>query len=137
MNKLMLLAGAGLIVLGSLGSADAQFRYRHGYYGGGWGPYYGYGYRRGGYGGALAAGLIGGVLLGGIAAAATAPAYAYPAYGYPYGGYPAYAYPAYSYAYGGYPVYSYGWGRPPAYLDCGNTANSGNFYCTNRHLFPR
>jgi hypothetical protein len=42
MRKLALSAGAALIVLGSVGSADAQFRYRHGYYGYGYAPaYYG------------------------------------------------------------------------------------------------
>ena len=56
-----------LTVLGSAGSADAQFRYRHGWYGGGGYPYYGY--RRSGWnGGALAAGLIGGAILGGVVA---------------------------------------------------------------------
>ena len=103
MNKSILLAGAGLILLGNLGSAEAQVRYRHGYYGGGWGhsAYYGGGYRRGwNGGGAVAAGLVGGALLGGIIGAAATPAYGYPypyGYGYnyagPYGGY--YAQPVY------------------------------------------
>jgi hypothetical protein len=117
MRKFALLAGAGLILLGTIGSAEAQFPYRYGYYGGGWhgAPYYG-GYRRGwGGGGAVAAGLIGGALLGGIIASAARPAYAYPAYSYGYA--PAYAYgypPAY---YGGYyaaPAYQtrYVYGAP-------------------------
>lgn len=39
-------------------------------------------------GGAIAAGIIGGLALGGLAAAAAGPAYGYPAYGYaPYGYY--------------------------------------------------
>jgi hypothetical protein len=116
MRKFALLASAGLVVLGTAGSADAQFRYRHGYYGGGWhgAPYYG-GYRRGwGGGGAVAAGLIGGALIGGIIAAAARPAYAYPAYSYGYA-------PAYSYGYappyyGGYyarPVYAPAYGYDP------------------------
>ena len=55
----------------------------YGYYGRGWGyPNYGY-YRRRYYGGALAAGLIGGLALGSIASYG----YGYPAYGY---GYPYY-----------------------------------------------
>jgi hypothetical protein len=42
MRKLALSAGAALIVLGSAGSADAQFRYRPGFYGYGYAPgYYG------------------------------------------------------------------------------------------------
>ena len=67
MKKLVLLAGAGLLVLGSIDTAEAQRWHR----GGGW--------RHGG--GALAAGFIGGAVLGGLAAAATAPYYGY---GYPY-----------------------------------------------------
>ncbi|PIK73940.1 hypothetical protein CS379_05405 [Methylobacterium frigidaeris] len=44
-------------------------------------------------GGAIAAGIIGGLALGGLAAAAAAqPRYAYPAYGSPAYGYPAYGY---------------------------------------------
>jgi hypothetical protein len=78
MRKIVLSAGAALIVLGSVGSADAQVRYRPGYYGGGWGPAP-YAYRRPGWrGGAVAAGLVGGLVLGGLAAAAAAPAYSYP-----------------------------------------------------------
>jgi hypothetical protein len=71
--------------------------YGAGYYGGGGYRARGYGYRpaygyhrsRSNYGGAAAAGLIGGLALGALA---TAPAYSYPAYPYPpapvgYGGY--------------------------------------------------
>jgi len=103
MRKLMLSAGAAIILLGSIGSADAQVRYRRGYYGGGWG------------GGAVAAGVVGGLVLGGLAAAATAPpAYAYPyGYGYAppppppyYGGY--YSAPPVYPSYGGYPYYGGG-----------------------------
>jgi hypothetical protein len=122
MRKFALLASAGLIVLGTVGSAEAQFRYRYGYYGGGWhgAPYYG-GYRRGwGGGGAVAAGLIGGALLGGIIASAARPAYAYPAYSYGYA--PGYAYgyaPAYDGGYYGGPVYQtrYVYGAPAYGLD--------------------
>ncbi|WP_147706906.1 hypothetical protein [Microvirga massiliensis] len=53
--------------------------YRNGYYGR---PYYGYGYpyyhHRRSNGGAVAAGLIGGLALGALAAQAARPAYAYP-----------------------------------------------------------
>src|SRR4051812_14473090 len=66
MRKLALCAGAALIVLGSVGSADAQYRYRQGYYGGG-GGHYPYAYRGSGRGGAVAAGVIGGLVLGGLA----------------------------------------------------------------------
>jgi len=65
-------------------TAEARpYRYGYGYaprvvYGPG--PYY---YRRRNYGGAVAAGVIGGLALGALAAsAATAPVYAAPAYGY-------------------------------------------------------
>jgi hypothetical protein len=102
MRKLVLCTGAALIVLGSVGSADAQPRYRYGYRGG-WG------------GGAVAAGVVGGLVLGGLAAAAARPAYAYPyGYGYApsppppyYGGYYAPA-PVYGSYYGGYPAYGRG-----------------------------
>ena len=98
MKKLALSAGASLIILGSISPADAQFGYRHGYYGGGWGSHHYGRYHRGwggcgwGGGGAVAAGLVGGLVLGGIAAAAAAPPYGY-----------------------GYPAYPYGYGYPPAY----------------------
>src|SRR3712207_3618874 len=63
MRKLALLVGAGLLVFGSIDSAEAQ-RWR----GGGWRPgghwhHGGYGYR---YGGALAAGFVGGAVVGGL-----------------------------------------------------------------------
>ena len=91
MRKLALAAGAALILLGSVGSADAQW-------GRGWGYGGYYGYRHGGWGGggAFAAGLIGGAILG---AAATAPAYGYgyPAYGYGYAPRPVYRAPAYGF----------------------------------------
>lgn len=109
MRKIVLSAGAAIIVLGSIGSVDAQVRYRPGYYGGGWGvgPY---AYRRSGWrGGAVAAGLVGGLVLGGLAAAVAAPAYSYPyGYGYPprYDG--RYSYPAVTYG----PDYGY---RPAPY----------------------
>jgi hypothetical protein len=99
MKKFALLASVAIISVGSIGTADAQYR-RH----------------RGGWdrGGAVAAGLIGGAVLGGLLTAAATPSYAYPGYGYyPYGA-PAYGYrSSYSYGYGypaAYPAYSY-----PAY----------------------
>src|SRR5215207_10277633 len=68
----------------------------------GWGGY-GWGWRRPYYGGgALTAGLIGGLALGTLAASAGSYyGYSYPSYyGYGYGYYPSsYAYPGYSYGY--------------------------------------
>jgi hypothetical protein len=123
MKRIALTTGAALVLLGSVGVAEAQVRYGRGYYG----AYpYAYGYRRGGWGGgAVAAGVLGGLVLGGLAAAATAPAYAYPPYpyaAYPYGSYPyapayrpVYGYPGPVYA----PGYAYGarrvYGAAPAY----------------------
>ena len=86
MIRFGLLAGAGLILVGQVGTAEAQVRYRHGYYAGGWGhsaQYGGY-YRGSRRGPAFAAALVGGALLGGILRAATAPAYRDP-YTYSYG----------------------------------------------------
>lgn len=108
MRKLALSAAAALLVLGSIGSAEAQVRYPHGYYRGGWGGHY---YRGPGWrgGGAVAAGLIGGLVLGGLAAAAATPPYPY-GYGYGapyYGGY-AYPPPAYPAYYGYRPAPYYG-----------------------------
>jgi hypothetical protein len=88
MKKVALLACGVLTVVGSFTAADAQPRFRYGHPGGWAYPvnssrgYYGYG------GGAVAAGLVGGLALGGLAAAAAAPAY-YPSYpyGYAYGPY--------------------------------------------------
>ena len=65
------------------GESFTQYYRRSGYYGG-------RGYRRGPSGGAVAAGVIGGLAVGALAAGAIAnsqPAYGY---GYGYGGYPAY-----------------------------------------------
>ena len=92
MKKFALLAGVAIITVGSVGTADAQYRRHH----------------RGGWdrGGAVAAGLIGGALLGGLITAAATPAYAYPGYGY----YP-YSAPAYGYR----TTYNYGYGYPAAY----------------------
>lgn len=105
MKKLALSASAAaLLMVGSIGSAEAQYRYPYGAYRGGY-------YRGSGWhsGGAVAAGLIGGLVLGGLAAAATAPPYPY-SYGYGYGGpyYGGYAYPAPAYrTYYAYPPASY------------------------------
>jgi hypothetical protein len=140
-TKALLMAGFAAMVLGGtlLTSAPAQAgagtgTWRNGMVAGpyGVGYYRGYGYRpaRYGYrparayrrynnGGAVAAGLIGGLALGALAAA---PAYSYPAYSYPaysYPAYPATAYPGYDGTgyYGGtvcYPVnrrFVDGWGR--------------------------
>jgi hypothetical protein len=92
MKKFALLASVAIITVGSVGTADAQYRRHH----------------RGGWdrGGAVAAGLIGGALLGGLITAAATPAYAYPGYGY----YP-YSAPAYGYR----TTYNYGYGYPAAY----------------------
>lgn len=81
-RKVLTGALAGLVFAGgiaaSLNEAEARPRHR---------------------GGAVAAGIIGGLALGAIAASAARPAYAYPAYGYGYGGY----YPSgYGYYGGGY-----------------------------------
>ncbi len=97
MKKLALLAGAGLVAFGAIGSAQAQPIYvGSGYYGHGY--YDGY-HRRSNNGAALAAGLVGGAILGGVLGAATAPAYATPvaSYGYGYPAYYGYAQPAYGY----------------------------------------
>jgi hypothetical protein len=79
-------------------SAEAQWRPR---------PAYGHGYRpyRGNRGGAVAAGIIGGIAAGALIAGASRPAYAYsaPSYSYGYAQQPAYGY-GYSYA---QPQYAY------------------------------
>jgi hypothetical protein len=107
-------AVAGAVALASVGSiplasssAEAGWRtgtWRYGVYGwrggDGWGGGYGWGWRRPNYGGAVAAGLVGGLALGALAASAYSyPAYAYPAYGYPAYAPVNYAYPAYPYVY--------------------------------------
>jgi len=115
-TKAILTAGFAALTLGGalLASAPAEAGARTGTWRNGMvaGPYgvgyYGpYGYRPAGYGyrprayyrrhnngGAIAAGLIGGLALGALAAR---PAYAYPAYSYP-----AYSYPTYPASYPGY-----------------------------------
>ncbi len=85
---------------------------------GGWGGY-GWGWRRPYYGGAIAAGLIGGLALGTLAASAGSYyGYGYPSYGYGYGYYPSpYSYPGY---YGtSYYGSSYGLGYGNAYWASG------------------
>ena len=83
------------------GAAPTEHVQWRGGWGGGWGwrrPYYG------GGGGALAAGLIGGLALGTLAASAGSYyGYGYPSYGYGYG----YGYYPSSYSYPGYYGTSY------------------------------
>jgi hypothetical protein len=76
--------------------------YGAGYYGPARRPYYRH--HHGNAGGAVAAGVIGGLALGALAAS---PAYSYPAYSYP-----AYGYPAYPYRASGVTVY----GAPACYV---------------------
>jgi hypothetical protein len=102
----------------------------------GWGGY-GWGWRRPYYGGgALAAGLIGGLALGTLAASAGSyygygyPSYGY-GYGYPYSGYgyypSSYAYPGYSYGY--YPSsYAYPSYYGTAYYGTSYGLGYGNAY---------
>lgn len=114
-TKKVLAAGVAALALGGslLAAAPAQAgestgRWRNGMVAGPYGPGY-YGYRSAGYGyrpyyghrhsngGAVAAGVIGGLALGALASSAyAAPAYSYPAYSYPSGYYaaPAYAAPS-------------------------------------------
>jgi len=81
----------------------------YGWRGYGWGwrrPYYGYG------GGALAAGLIGGLALGTLAASTSYYGYGYPSY---YGGYGYYPSAYYAPAYYGYYPYRRAYYRPVYY----------------------
>ena len=78
MTGVLAAATIGAGIAASTTSADAQWRRGH---------------HRGGWGGPVAAGVIGGLALGAIAAQA-APRYHYPAYGHGYA--PAYAAPHYS-----------------------------------------
>jgi hypothetical protein len=101
MKKLAVLSTAALMGLGSMAAsttdAEARWRGRH-------------------HGGAVAAGLIGGLAAGALIGAAT-NAYAAPSYGYGYGYAPAYSYgyaPAYSY---GYAPASYGYAQTAYYDD--------------------
>jgi hypothetical protein len=93
-TKKLVAAGLAAVTLGGavvVSSAPAQA----GYYGYGYGgPRY---YHRRNNGGAIAAGLIGGLAVGALAASAARPAYGYGAYGRPVG----YAYPAYGPGYVG------------------------------------
>lgn len=95
--------GPGFAGPGYAGRGYAGPRYNRGYYGG----YYG---RRNNAGGAIAAGIIGGLALGALAASAT------PSYGYAPGYYAPppqryYARPAYRPAYAGWDAYDDGWGQ--------------------------
>jgi hypothetical protein len=76
--------------------------YDRGYYGRGY-PAYGYRGRYPYYGGAVAAGVIGGLAIGALSA---------PSYGYPYD-YGSYAYPTYA-----YPTYGVTYGAPVAGANC-------------------
>ncbi len=67
MKKLAILSAAALIGLGGIASTDAEA-----------------GHRRGHGGGAIAAGVIGGLAAGALLGAAASNAYAAPAYGYGY-----------------------------------------------------
>ena len=90
-------------------SAEAQWRPR---------PAYGNGYRpyRGNRGGAVAAGIIGGIAAGALIAGASRPAYAAPSYGYGYAQQPHYGYSQPSYGYAqpqyGYAQPQYGYAQP-------------------------
>ena len=93
MKKLAVLSTVALIGIGSVATApDAEAR-----------PW------RGHRGGAVAAGVIGGLAAGALIGAAASSAYAAPAYGYDYG----YA-PAYGYGYGYAPV-AYEYAPAPVY----------------------
>lgn len=90
------------------GVVTRGYGYRGAYVARGYG-YRGYGYRRGwNTGGAVAAGVVGGLALGAVAASASSyPAYGYgSAYGSGYGYAPAYSYAAPSYGYAA-PTYGY------------------------------
>jgi hypothetical protein len=96
MKKLAILSTAALIGVGSIAASttDAEARWR--------------GHRGGG--GAVAAGVIGGLAAGALIGAAASNAYAYPSYGYGYGYAPAYGYAPVAY---GAPVRAYSY--EPAY----------------------
>jgi hypothetical protein len=98
MKKLAILSTAALIGVGSIAASttDAEARWR--------------GHRGGG--GAVAAGIIGGLAAGALIGAAASNAYAYPSYGYGYGYAPAYGYAPVAY---GAPVRAYSY--EPAYGD--------------------
>ena len=93
-----LVIGGSLITTAPATAGESTGRWRNGMVAGPYGPgYYGqryayrpnYGYRRHNNGGAVAAGVIGGLALGALASSAyAAPTYAYPAYSAP-------AYPSY------------------------------------------
>jgi hypothetical protein len=103
----LLVVSSGATVM-STTSAEAQWGPRPGWGGPGFRPArhaYGHGYRhRPARGGAVAAGIIGGIAAGALIAGATRPAYAAPAYNYGYA--PAYQQPTY-YQPAYEPAYSY------------------------------
>jgi hypothetical protein len=84
-RKLMAASVAALVISATAFTTEAQAQYRP------YGPYYYRHYHHGwNNGGAVAAGVVGGLALGALAAGAAHPGY----YGYGYG-YPAYGYPEY------------------------------------------
>lgn len=107
MSKIVGLAAAAAVLGGTLlatPSAEARPGYGYGY---GYGPQYAYrgrGYRRGGAGPAIAAGVAG-ALIGGALATQVAPRYGY--YDGPYGR------PAPAYGYGYAPAQGYGYAPYP------------------------
>jgi hypothetical protein len=86
MKKILTALVAAAALATSLTPADARDhwrpggpRYYHGggYHGGGYYPHGGYYHHNGNYGGAVAAGVVGGLILGGLAAQAAQPSYVY------------------------------------------------------------
>lgn len=89
MKKLAVFSAAALIGVGSFAATDAQAQFRR-------------------HGGAVAAGVIGGLAAGALIGAAASNVYAAPAYGYGYGPV-GYGYAPVTYGYGGYAPVEYGY----------------------------